>query len=156
MNILITGGASGLGKSITQKLASNSEDKVYFTFHKSTFSAKEIEVNYNNTSSIQCDFTNAKEFEAFLTLIKDLDIDILINNAFATEITLQHFHKIDVSLFVNNFLANIVPTILITQQMILNFRKKKSGKIINILSSYLIDNPPIGCSEYVAGKAYLN
>ena len=34
-NILITGGASGLGEAITLKLASDSSNKVFFTYFKS-------------------------------------------------------------------------------------------------------------------------
>ncbi|MFZ0035366.1 MAG: SDR family oxidoreductase, partial [Sedimentisphaerales bacterium] len=43
----------------------------------------------------------------------------------------------------------------ITQEAIKLFRKKKFGKIINILTSFLINKPPTGLSEYVAKKAYL-
>ena len=35
MNILITGGANGLGAEITKLMASNSEHFVYFTYAKS-------------------------------------------------------------------------------------------------------------------------
>jgi NAD(P)-dependent dehydrogenase (short-subunit alcohol dehydrogenase family) len=35
------------------------------------------------------------------------------------------------------------------------FRKKRYGKIITVLTSYLVNRPPTGLSEYVANKAYL-
>ena len=35
------------------------------------------------------------------------------------------------------------------------FITKRFGKIINILTSYLVSNPQIGLSEYIANKAYL-
>src|ERR1019366_7084787 len=41
------------------------------------------------------------------------------------------------------------------QEAIKTFRKKKFGKIINIISSALVNKPPIGWSEYVANKSYL-
>jgi NAD(P)-dependent dehydrogenase (short-subunit alcohol dehydrogenase family) len=54
-----------------------------------------------------------------------------------------------------DFKNNLIPVIEITQEILNNFRKKKSGKIITVLSSALIDLPPIGSSVYVANKAYL-
>lgn len=54
-----------------------------------------------------------------------------------------------------SFQQNIIPTIRITQAFITQARKRKFGKIINIISSANINRPPIGWSEYVANKAYL-
>ena len=49
MNILITGGANGLGLEITKVLATNKNNVVYFTFAKSETSATELQKIYNNT-----------------------------------------------------------------------------------------------------------
>ena len=35
------------------------------------------------------------------------------------------------------------------------YKKKRKGKIITILTSFLLNSPPIGSSSYVANKAYL-
>lgn len=154
MNILITGGASGIGASITENLCKKSEDKVFFTFNKSYDAALNIEKKYSNAKGINCDFSKTEDIEKLLTLIPEYNIDILINNAI-TGLYEKHFHKMDSSLFLENFQKNILPTIKITQTSITLFRKKKFGKIITILSSYLVNRPPIGLSEYVASKAYL-
>lgn len=58
--------------------------------------------------------------------------------------------------FIQIFKDNIMPVIEITQESIKAFRKKKSGKIITILSSAIIELPPMGASVYVANKAYLD
>jgi 3-oxoacyl-[acyl-carrier protein] reductase len=155
MNILITGGASGLGEAITRKLASNSDDMVFFTFYKSNGKAKVIENEHHNAKGLQCDFQNQSEIDALLKFIETTEINVLINNAYISDISPKHFHKVDFSVFIENFNLNIIPIIRITQKAILNFRKLKFGKIITILSSAIIDKPPIGWSEYVAGKAYL-
>ena len=43
----------------------------------------------------------------------------------------------------------------ITQACVKGMRKRKFGKIINIITSYVIDVPPTGFSVYTATKAYL-
>ncbi len=156
MNILITGGASGLGEAITQRLAANKDDTVFFTYHKSLEKANKLASAYPNVTGIHCDFHDQSKVDNLLTFINSISLDILINNAFTSNITPKHFHKTDISIFNDNFHANIIPTVLITKQVILNFRKKKFGKIINILSSAIVGNPPVGWSEYTAEKAYLS
>jgi len=154
MNILITGGASGLGEAITRNLAQTESNIVYFTFCKSVDKAKELEAQFSNTKGIFCDFENETSLQNLLSQIEQLDIHALINNAF-TGLETNYFHKINPEYFSENFIKNVVPVIKITQHAILHFRKQKSGKIVTILSSYIINKPPMGLSEYVAAKNYL-
>jgi 3-oxoacyl-[acyl-carrier protein] reductase len=155
MNILITGGASGLGEAITRLLAKDNQNKIFFTYSKSIESAKKIEFDYINTKSIKCDFTKQEELKYLIEKINDLNIDVLINNAFSGDFLKTYFHKIPKYDFTKDFKENILPTIEITQSILTKFRKKKYGKIITILSSTLINVPPIGSSVYIANKAYL-
>jgi len=154
MNILVTGGASGLGEAITRNLAQTESNKIYFTFCKSADKAKELENQFSNAKGIFCDFENEISLQTLLSQIEFLDIHALINNAF-TGLETNYFHKINPEYFSENFIKNVVPVIKITQQAILHFRKQKSGKIVTILSSYIINKPPMGLSEYVAAKNYL-
>jgi len=154
MNILITGGASGLGEAITNKVASENMNIVYFTYNTSSEEARQLEDSLANTRGIKCNFINVKEVDNLIDQISTMDLDVLVNNAISS-ITNDHFHKIAIDAFAESFQHNIVPIIRITQHAIRIFRKKKCGKIINILSSYLSSKPPIGLSEYVANKAYL-
>lgn len=154
MNILVTGGASGLGKAITEKLASKPENKVYFTYAHSAETARQMEAELKNVKALHCDFSNTDSLDKFLPAIQEMDLDVLVNNAY-THIHKEHFYKSDPQVFINGFMQNIIPVIRITQEAIKVFRKKKAGKIISIASAANINKPPAGWSDYAACKAYL-
>jgi NAD(P)-dependent dehydrogenase (short-subunit alcohol dehydrogenase family) len=154
MNILVTGGASGLGEALTRKLASMPASRVFFTFHRSVENSRRLESSLGNVEGLRCDFTKLDDVKRLKDRMPAMDLDVLVNNAIAG-LTRNHFHKIEPETFSASFIDNVLPTIRITQQAILLFRQKKGGRIVNILTSYLINRPPIGLSEYVANKAYL-
>ena len=154
MNILITGGASGLGASIVKMLAKENEYTIYFTYSKSIEAAKQIEAEFPNAKPVYCEFGNVQSLENLLALVAEIDVDVLINNANGS-IHKEHFYKTDPIVFLNSFELNIMPTLRITKEAIKVFRKKKFGKIINIISSAIINKPLIGLSAYIANKSYL-
>ena len=155
MIVLITGGASGLGKSITEKMAQQNDTLVYFTYCNSLESAKDLERGYKNVKSIFCNFNDMGSVMQLAKKISEINLDVVVNNAFSGKIEKQYFHKTDVSVFVDSFKRNIEALITLNKEIIGVFRKKKAGKIITILTSYLINKPPTGLSEYVAQKAYM-
>ncbi|MCL2327826.1 MAG: SDR family oxidoreductase [Bacteroidetes bacterium] len=154
MNILITGGASGLGRSIVEKFVQQHCGTVYFTYNRSASTADEIVRTYNNVTAIKCDFTNSAEIADLCRTIPEFDVDILVNNAYGLT-PFANFNKIGSDDFLQSFSNNVLPTIEITKACIATFRKKRSGKIITILTSYLLNVPPTGSAIYVADKAYL-
>lgn len=155
MKILVTGGASGLGEAITRNLAQNQRNKVYFTYYRSQARAEKITRELPNTEALACDFTSEESVLELVSKLAELDLDVLINNAL-TGLEKKHFHKMDPLVFLTSFQNNVLPTIRLNQAAIHVFRKKKFGKIITILSSYIINKPPIGLSEYVATKEYIH
>jgi 3-oxoacyl-[acyl-carrier protein] reductase len=154
MNILITGGASGLGAAILRKLAEENKNLIYFTYAKAADAAKKAEATHANVKAIYCNFLDKQSVKDLTDNIGDMNLDVLINNA-GTSIHEEHFYKTDPDIFFQSFSDNIIPTLEITQAALKVFRKKKYGKIINIISSAIINTPPVGWSSYVANKAYL-
>ena len=123
MKILITGGSSGLGKSLLETISSSHE--VHFTYNSSLKSASEITSKFKNSNSYKCDFTNETELKNFLNKIKDIDFDELINNYYSGVFLGKHFSKTDSSDFLDVYKNNIIPVIEITQVLLKTFKKKK-------------------------------
>lgn len=155
MNILITGGSSGLGKSIVELAAADKNNTVYFTYRKHKENADAICSQFANVVAIYCDFTDSASLASFINQISDFSLDVLVNNAYSGITLGQHFHKTPAEDFNLAFQNNVLPLISVTQKVIESFRKKKAGKIITVLTSALIGVPPIGYSVYSATKAYI-
>lgn len=155
MNILVTGGSSGLGKSVVELLETEKNNTVYFTYKSHKEDAEKICADFPNTVAIHCDFADSESLEKFINKIPDFDLDVLINNAYSGITLGNHFHKTPISDFNVAFQTNVLPLIAITQKVIEDFRKKKAGKIITVLTSALIGTPPMGYSVYSATKAYI-
>lgn len=154
MNILITGGASGLGQAITRRLANDTTNNIFITFARSAEQAETLAREFRNVTPLACDFCDEKAVDELVARVASLDLDALVNNALAIY-TLAHFHKLSAEHLRNGFTENVLPVLRITQAALHQFRRKRFGSILTILSSYAAGNPPIGLSEYVAAKSYL-
>lgn len=154
MNFLVTGGSSGLGKSLVEKLCRDKKNNIFFTYNSSKESAQSICLTNSNAHKIQCDFTNSNETDNFVKKIHSLDLDVLINNYYTGTFIYKHFQKIECDEFLNEFSKNIIPVVKITREVIKGFRKKRSGEIITILSESIV-MPPVGTSIYLGNKFFL-
>jgi len=90
-----------------------------------------------------------------LAELAQLEFGALVNNALPS-IDMLQFQKTDVQHLADSFALNVVPVLRLTQACLAKFRKQRSGKVITVLTSYLINRPPVGFSEYIANKAYLH
>lgn len=155
MNIIITGGSSGLGKALVEACAKNAENQVLFTYCHHEHEAKVLAGRFTNVHAIQLDFQDEDSVTRFVERISNEEADVLINNAYTGIPQGTHFHKTNPEDFNRAFQWNIMPVIRITQACIGGMRKRRFGKIINIITSYVIDVPPTGFSVYTATKAYI-
>ena len=155
MNIIITGGSSGLGKALVEACAALAEHQVLFTYCRHEDEARALAGKYANVSAVQVDFTDEASVGQFVQRLADEQVDVLINNAYAGSAQGVHFHKTAPDDFSKAFHDNVMPVIRITQACAQGMRKRKFGKIINIITSYVMDVPPTGFSVYTATKAYI-
>ena len=123
MKILITGGSSGLGKSIIESISSSHE--IHFTYNNSIKSANEITNRFRNLYSYKCDFTNEIELKDFLIKVKHIDFDILINNYYSGNFCQTLLKKTDSKDFLVVYQNNIIPVIEITKVLLKTFKKKR-------------------------------
>jgi NAD(P)-dependent dehydrogenase (short-subunit alcohol dehydrogenase family) len=156
MNVLITGGTSGLGKATVELLLKDGHS-VWFSYLPTedySETAKALEKNHK-AKGVPLDFCNADSVDGFCMKIAEWNIDVLVNCTYVGKPQTTYFHKIEIEDFLQAFSSNIIPTVKITQATIENMRKKKFGKIINIITEALIGLPPMGYTLYAANKAYL-
>lgn len=154
MHILITGGASGLGHSMTRTLALRfPEARISFTYNNSGDAAAALEAAFPNCRGLHCDFSDLLSVAALADLIAAGDIDILINNAIAMFRT-GYAHKLGSDAVLESFRVNVAPVLTLTHAFITVSRKRRSGRIITILSTAM-DAAAAGWSVYGAEKLYL-
>lgn len=142
-NVLITGGASGLGKELVEKFIENGYN-VYFTYYKTK------PVNLDN--SFYCDLSSEEDINKLLSKIDN--IDILVNNA-SVELDTDFYLK-NKEDFINTLDVNLIGPFLLSRELGRRMYEKKSGKIINISSNNSINKYDSSTVEYDISKAGLN
>lgn len=158
MNILITGGTSGLGKATVELLASQPQYQITFTYLATeAFQqvANDMCRTHENVKAVALDFCDIESVNALCEQMKEINPDVLLNCTYVGKPQTTYFHKIPVDDFLTAFKNNLIPTIKITQAAIEWMKKKRFGKIINIITEAVVGLPPMGYSIYAANKAYL-
>jgi len=138
-NILVTGGAKGIGKAIVERFSKNG-DNVIFTYLTSENGAKEIERDLSEAGyfalAMCCDVRNREDIGRLIDVVyeKFKGIDVLVNNAgichykLFSDIRDEEWDNI-INVNLNgayNFSKNILPKMI----------EAKRGKIINISSMW--------------------
>ena len=151
---LVTGGASGIGKAICQRLVEEGADLVFID--RNIEAGKVFDQELSQESSrlfIAADLTNEDEVERGFNETKKIlgHIDVLINNAGGAfgenykETTVQNWNA-DLAL-------NLTSHYLLTSLVLPEMEKREKGVVINISSVNGIQ--ALGCPAYSAAKAGL-
>jgi 3-hydroxybutyrate dehydrogenase len=150
-NILITGGASGIGFGIAQQLASLGHQIIIadLQLDAAQIAATTLTEAGYKASAIAVDVSQAEQVAALPSQLLPMTIDVLINNA-----GIQHVSRLE------DFPANkwqqlinimLVGPALMTQAFLPSMREKNFGRIINIGSVHSLIASPFK-SAYVAAK----
>lgn len=124
MNILITGGATGIGKA-TALLFKEKGYNVFVTYNKTP-------VDYDGVTAIQCDLSKVDEIKNLFDSIED--IDVLVNNAGISLIKM--INDVSEEDYENITAVNERAVYFCSKYAVLKMLKKHSGAIINISSMW--------------------
>ena len=149
---IVTGGAQGFGLDIAKRfLSSGAKVIIWDTDLKMTQKAIEV-LNNPNLSSNIVDVSNFKEVEKCTNeVIKNSNIDILINNAGITGPTASLW-EYDVDMWKKVVDINLMGTFNCCKTIIPNMIKNNYGRIVNVASVAGKDGNA-NASAYSAGKA---
>lgn len=153
--ILITGANGGIAYAIADLLLKHNAKVVLF-YHKNR---QKIDCIINDHSDkvqnieiYQVDLTNEKEIEHVLNSIVNIEsIDTFIH---LPTYPAQHkdIMKMDWVDFQRNIELQSKAFFQITKFLVPFMKKQKTGKIISVLTSYVVDKPPSGVSDYIVSK----
>ena len=151
---LVTGGAQGIGKTISEELVQNGAHVVLgdVNLEGAQATAEAINNNGGSASAVKIDVSNPAEVkQVFDSILKDKKpIDIMINNAGITRDGLMiRMKEADWDRVLN---INLKGTFLCSQQAAKQMMKQKSGAIVNI-SSIVGVMGNFGQANYSASKA---
>ena len=138
--ILITGGSSGLGKSLTLKLASNKND---------IFCISRTLVRGKNITSVNCNFENLSDIDKKLQSLNLKKLDYVFLNAGILG-NLKKINKIK-----SHEIFQILKVNLLANKQILDFfiNKKIKTKMIIGISSGAALKPKLGWYLYCSSKS---
>ncbi len=150
--IVISGGSSGIGKSLVEKFSEKGW-KVHFTFHSNEPSAREMERRFEGKiKAHKLDVTNREACDQFCknVLKEEGSVDVLVNNAGITrDKPLFVMKDEDWSEVLNTNLSGVF---YLTRAFVLDMLKKKRGRVVNISSVSGLHGLP-GQTNYSASKA---
>lgn len=151
---LVTGGAQGIGRTISEELARAGAHVVLgdVNLEGSQAIAEAINISGGSASAVKIDVSNATEVrEVFDFIIKDKKpVDILVNNAGITRDGLMvRMKESDWDLVLD---INLKGSFLCSQQAAKQMMKQKSGAIVNIASIVGVMGN-FGQANYSASKA---
>ena len=135
MNILLTGGTSGLGYRTAQVLGKEIKNKIILigsNQQKGQFSVENlIKVTSNeNISFMQYDLSSISEIKLLAEKLKNTKIDILINNAGALFFSRKEsVDKIEKTFALNHLSYFILTNLLLKYKII-----KSGGRVVNVAS----------------------
>ncbi|MHB1419004.1 MAG: SDR family NAD(P)-dependent oxidoreductase [Bacillota bacterium] len=149
---IVTGGASGIGKSIVEKLAKDNAKVIIFDIDKevSESLARELQQQGHEVFAIQGDVTKWEDVKnvADITMERFGGIDILVNNAgIVRDNLILNMPEEDFDMVIN---INLKGYWLMSKAVLKQMKDKEYGRIINISSRAWLGNP--GQSNYSSSK----
>jgi short-subunit dehydrogenase len=151
MKVLVTGASSGIGRDMAIYLSEMGYDIILVARDKKGLeeTAKQIKTK---TRIIPIDLSIENNCKELYNLVKDENIDILINNAGFGKF--GDFKDIDLNQEINMIDLNIKTVHILTKLFLKDMMTRNSGYILNVASSAAFQAGPL-MATYYATKAYV-
>ena len=153
-HVLITGANGGIGFEVTRLLAKQNT-KLTLLYHENNQKIEKLKNDLTDSCYIEIkkvDLANEKELnEVINSILEKHPIDIFIHSP---AYTIQHKDVMNIAWndFQKQFDLQTKSFLQISKLIIPKMKSQKFGKIISILTSYVVGKPPNGIADYVVGK----
>ena len=153
-NILITGANRGIGLKFAEILSAN--NNIYATARDIT-KADDLE-KLDNTELLELDLLDKDSIKSFCSELKDIPLDMIINNAGIFQDEQMEETILDPELWLDEIMINAVGPVVLSQKLKENIMSGNDKKIIFISSQMgsIDDNYSGGYYFYRTSKSALN
>jgi NAD(P)-dependent dehydrogenase (short-subunit alcohol dehydrogenase family) len=153
-NILITGANRGIGFKFAEILSAN--NNIYATARDIT-NADDLE-KLDNTELLELDLLDKDSIKSFCSELKDIPLDMIINNAGIFQDEQMEETILDPELWLDEIMINAVGPVVLSQKLKENIMSGNEKKIIFISSQMgsIDDNYSGGYYFYRTSKSALN
>ena len=151
-HILITGANGGIGFEVV-KLLAEQRANLTLLYHKNSQQLENFETPGTNLLHLyKVDLANEKELDKTISsILENHPIDIFIHSP-AYPIQHKDITNTAWNDFQKQFDLQTKSFLQISKLIIPHMKSQKFGKIISILTSYVVGKPPNGITDYVVGK----
>ena len=151
MKALITGASSGIGKEITKYLDNLGYETILVARNKDKLESVAATLK-NKHKIIVMDLAKTEDIKSLYVLVKNYDIDMLINNAgFGLA---GYFSETDLARELDMIDTNVKAVHMLTKLFLKDMKKRNSGYILNVASSAAFQAGPL-MATYYATKSYV-
>ena len=153
-NILITGANRGIGLKFAEILSAN--NNIYATARDTT-KADDLE-KLDNTELLELDLLDKDSIKSFCSELKDIPLDMIINNAGIFQDEQMEETILDPELWLDEIMINAIGPVVLSQKLKENIMSGNDKKIIFISSQMgsIDDNYSGGYYFYRTSKSALN
>ncbi len=149
---LIIGASSDIGVALIKTLPKNCEITAHFSKSEGELSA--LKEEYENLSTIKADLTKIEEIEKFTASIADKVFSHFVFLP-ALRVINAKFSKFDTLRFGADINLQIHSAVEISKAVLPKMAKAKFGRVLFMLTSYIVGVPPKNTTSYVAVKSAL-
>lgn len=150
--VLVVGGSGGIGSAITQYFSEQGA-KTFFTYFKNEERAREVKNNLTNCEMIQCDIRNEADVNAAISKVIETDskVDVLVY-CVTNPLKLKTFDRLALRECLEDIEVILYGGILLAKAVLPHMKERRSGTILNLLTSAISGTPPARMSSYVIAK----